>query len=144
MPDSKKTDWLTWAVLAIALLAVALSIVAIATDDVAAPVRTSSVGAYASTMNTAVVSTLNVTSTNQLGNFVGASAKNFSLDGGAVSVDGTHNLISITHNVTAAELNITGASTATKILCAKADGGIGQCTNNITNDMGNAGNCTCA
>lgn len=41
-----------------------------------------------------------------------------------------------------AELNITGAAVATKVLCAKADGGIGQCSDNAS--TWTAGNCTCA
>lgn len=52
--------------------------------------------------------------------------------------------ITSTGNSQVAELNITGAAVASNILCMKPlSAGIGQCSNNITADAGNVGNCTC-
>lgn len=53
----------------------------------------------------------------------------------------TSGAITSTGNSQVAELNVTGASTAAGVLCAKANGGIGQCSDNAA--AWTAGNCTC-
>lgn len=170
MPESK-VNYAQWGTFALALLALILSIYGLATQpdvEKSVGVASSLTGATLTTSTlagtTTVSGNVNMASAKNLsvdaGNFlldgtgnvayVGAGAAggtavfgNTTAGTGAITTYGsiTSAAITSTGNSQVAELNVTGAATSYAILCAKANGGIGQCS--AAADVVAAGNCTC-